>query len=121
MSLPTYYAQVMLNLHKKYGLSQNAKKLLQAHDDWKLGRIDQDELGRIVRMSPNLRKAIIDTITKVNNAMKKKPEESKICCEIIQACTEILNALGKPPYPLIVSAFLSFQIFTLSLFVQCGT
>lgn len=97
MSLPTYHAQQSLMLHKRYNLSVNAKALLRSHDDWKLGRIDQDELGRMVRMSPNMRQAIIDTITKVNNVMKKKPEESKMCIDIIQACTEIMTALGKPP------------------------
>ena len=55
MTFPTYYAQEMLNLHKRYNLSENAKLLLRAHDDWKLGRIDQDELGRMVKMSPNMR------------------------------------------------------------------
>ncbi|KAM7222432.1 hypothetical protein V8F06_002210 [Rhypophila decipiens] len=94
--LPTYYAQQMLNLHTRFGLSENARSLLRAHDDWKLGRISQDELGRIIKTSANMRQAIIDTITKVNNIMKKKPEEQKMCLDIIQACAEMLTALEKP-------------------------
>ncbi|KAM7193624.1 hypothetical protein V8F33_007717 [Rhypophila sp. PSN 637] len=95
-SLPTYYAQQMLNLHTRFGLSENARSLLSAHDDWKLGRISQDELGRIIKTSANMRQAIIDTITKVNNIMKKKPEEQKMCLDIIQACADMLTALEKP-------------------------
>lgn len=115
MPLPTFYAQRMLGLHKKYGLSDNAKRLLEAHDDWKLGRIDQDELGRICRMSPNMVQATIEMISKVTNVMKKKPEESKMCIEIIQAGTEIMAARGKHPYPILLFAYISVQFFILSL------
>lgn len=93
--LPPYYAQQMLDIHNRYALSENARDLLRAHDDWKTGRITQDDLGRLVRLSPNMRQAIIDTIRKVNNTMKNKPGEQKWCIEIIQACTDMLTALGK--------------------------
>ncbi|KAK0621433.1 hypothetical protein B0T17DRAFT_591324 [Bombardia bombarda] len=97
MSAPTFYAQQMLNLHSRFGLSENAKILLRAHDDWKLRRIDQDELGRIVRLSTNMRKAVTDTITKCASIMRKQPTEVKNCVDIIQACTDILTAADKPP------------------------
>ncbi|KAK3368096.1 hypothetical protein B0H63DRAFT_564856 [Podospora didyma] len=93
----TFYGQQMLMLHRKYALSANAKKLLEAHDDWKHGRIDQDELGRLVRLSGNMRKAVTDTIAKCASVMRKKPAELKNCVDIIQACTEILSAADKPP------------------------
>lgn len=103
MSLPTFYAQEMLDLHNKYNLSENARTLLRAHDQWRMGQISQEDLGRMVKMSPKMRQAIIDTITKVNNTMKKKPEEQKMCIEIIQACTDLLTALGKCLYHLNLS------------------
>lgn len=98
MPAPTFYAQQMLNLHNKYGLSNNAKTLLRALDDYKFGRIDQKELGRIVRLSNNMRKAITDTIKKCAQIMGTKPAEVKHCVEIIQSCTEILAVAGEKPF-----------------------
>ncbi|KAK0722778.1 hypothetical protein B0T26DRAFT_674441 [Lasiosphaeria miniovina] len=95
--LPTFYAQQMLGLHGRYGLTDNAKTLLRAYDDWKIGRIDQDELGRIVRMSTNMRAAITDTITKCAAAMRSRPAEIRNCVDIIQACTDILGLADRPP------------------------
>ncbi|KAM7209257.1 hypothetical protein V8F20_000595 [Naviculisporaceae sp. PSN 640] len=94
--LPTYYAQQMLDLHNRYNLSENMRELLKAHDQWRMGHISQDQLCRKLKMSPKMRQACIETIAKVNNTMKKKPEEQKMCVEIIQACTDILTALEKP-------------------------
>jgi hypothetical protein len=87
----------MLNIHTKYGLSSNAKTLLKALDDHNFGRIDRTELGRIVRLSSNMRKAITATIKKCAEIMGTKPGEVKYCVEIIQSCTEILAIAGKKP------------------------
>jgi len=46
-------------------------------------------------MSVDNRKAITDTITKCAAIMRKKPADTKNCIDIIQACTEILDAAGK--------------------------
>ncbi|KAK3340905.1 hypothetical protein B0H65DRAFT_275711 [Neurospora tetraspora] len=96
-SRATFYAHQTLNLHARYGLSDNAKKLLRAHDHWRMGGLERDQLGRLVRMSPDMRKSITDTITKCAEIMRKKPAEVKNCIDIIQACTEILDAADKPP------------------------
>ena len=99
-SRATFYAQQTLNLHARYGLSENAKKLLRDHDQWKSGKLERDELGRQVRLCPDKRKSITDAITKCTAMMRKKPTESKNCLDIIQACTEILDAAGKK-YPML--------------------
>ncbi|KAK3951709.1 hypothetical protein QBC32DRAFT_261847 [Pseudoneurospora amorphoporcata] len=96
-SRATFYAHQTMNLYARYGLSDNAKRLLRDHDQWRMGSLDRDQLGRNVRMSPDLRKSITDTITKCAAMMRKKPDEVKNCIEIIQACTEILDAADKPP------------------------
>ncbi|KAK0711429.1 hypothetical protein B0H67DRAFT_463602, partial [Lasiosphaeris hirsuta] len=69
-SLPSFYAQQMLNLHNEYGLSENAGRMLLTYDNWRAGHIDQDELGRIVRMSPSMRRAITETIAKCAGIMR---------------------------------------------------
>jgi hypothetical protein len=91
----TFYAQQTMGLHSRYGLSENSIQLLRAHDDWKLGRIDQDQLGRIVRMSSNMRAAVTDTIKKCASVMRRQPAEVKNCVDVIQACTEILGIAGR--------------------------
>jgi hypothetical protein len=101
MSSHSFYAAQTLDLYKKYKLSENAKSLLKALDDYQFGRIDEAELGRLVRLSPNMRKAITETIARCAKVMGEKPAEMKNCIEIIQNCTVILSIAGtmnlRPP------------------------
>lgn len=111
-SRATFYAHQTLNLHARYNLSDNAKKLLRAHDEWRMGSLGQEELGRRVRMSVDNRKAITDTITKCAATMRKKPADTKNCIDIIQACTEILDAAGKK-FPLLLAAAFICYVYLL--------
>ncbi|KAK3692253.1 hypothetical protein B0T22DRAFT_503206 [Podospora appendiculata] len=98
MSAPlSIYAQLTLKLHTRMGLSPTAIRLLYAYEDFRIGRIDQDEFGRMVRTSANMRRAATDIITKAATFMTNHAEEVKHCVDMIQTCTEILRAADKPP------------------------
>lgn len=68
--------------------------LLQSLDDHHNGMLDAAELGRLVRLSPQRRSAIDDTIAKCANIIKRQPSEIKACVDIIEMCTEILEIAG---------------------------
>ncbi|KAK3333204.1 hypothetical protein B0T19DRAFT_483303 [Cercophora scortea] len=98
MSAPlSIYAQLTLKLHTRLGLSPTAIRLLYAYEDYRIGRIDQDEFGRMVRTSANMRRAATDIIAKAATFMANHAEEVKHCVDIIQTCTEILRAADRPP------------------------
>lgn len=86
-----WYFLAMEKVPQKYGLSKNAQQLLQYLDDVKAKMMDEYELGRMVRMSNENRKAITDTIRKVALLMQKQPKEQKNCIKLIEMCTEILD------------------------------
>ncbi|KAH8889382.1 hypothetical protein GQ53DRAFT_652752 [Thozetella sp. PMI_491] len=87
----TFYAAQTQLLHDRLGLGKNAKILLKAHDDFKLGRLDRDGLGRLVRLSSNYRDALLDMIKAAAEIMATKHKEAKYCLGIINSCTEILK------------------------------
>jgi hypothetical protein len=93
--MTTYYEFRLLNLMSKYHISANAETMLKAHEDWKTGKIDEAELGRLVRLSPENRAAVIKTMVKLAGIMGKKPEESKHCLTMIEICGEIVGIAGK--------------------------
>ncbi|KAI1487466.1 hypothetical protein F5X96DRAFT_147059 [Biscogniauxia mediterranea] len=95
--MATYYEQRMLNLPERYGISNNARNMLKAYDDFKTARIDEAALGRLIRLSPNNRAALASTMVKCANIMKDKPEESKHCFAIISSCGEMVQIADKPP------------------------
>ncbi|KAH8673974.1 hypothetical protein BX600DRAFT_509190 [Xylariales sp. PMI_506] len=94
--MPGFYEARMLNLFNKYNIKDNAQRILKAHEDWKTGRIDEAELGRLIRLSPENRSTIIQTMVKTAGIMQKKPEESKYILEIIETCGEIVSIADKP-------------------------
>ncbi|KAF4817097.1 hypothetical protein CGCSCA5_v006115 [Colletotrichum siamense] len=94
-----WYFLAMEKVPQKYGLSKNAQQLLQYLDDVKAKMMDEYELGRMVRMSNENRKAITDTIRKVALLMQKQPKEQKNCIKLIEMCTEILDIANRPPPP----------------------
>ncbi len=91
MSSRSFYVQKTKRLHTRYGLSLTATRLLQSIDDFHNGSIDEPELSRILRLSPAMRKAIAETISKCANAMEKEPSEMKDCVALIKNCTEVLE------------------------------
>ncbi|KAJ2905930.1 uncharacterized protein MKZ38_003718 [Zalerion maritima] len=98
-----FFVLKTLHLPSRLGLSNNAQVLLLAYDEYRRGLIDSAELGRQVRLSPNKRQAITNTIAKCASYMRRKPEEVKNCIDILQTCTEILSiageVVGRPRYP----------------------
>lgn len=85
------YTVQLKNLHKQYKLSQSVMSLFKALDEHRRG-FDPDALGRLMRMSPGMRKACTDTISQLAKVMQKKQDPSTVaeCTELIQNCTEIL-------------------------------
>lgn len=95
MSNKTWYTLQLKAVPTRYGLTKNAQTLLQALDWYHDGSIDSAELGRLVRLSPQRRTAIANTITKCAEMIKKQPAELKTCVDIIEMCTEILEIAGE--------------------------
>lgn len=95
MSAKTWYTLQLKAIPERYGLSENVQTLLKTLDWVRAGSIDPVELGRLVRLSPQRRAAIADTITKCANMIKKKPKELKTCVDIIEMCTEVLEIAGE--------------------------
>ncbi|ORY69880.1 uncharacterized protein BCR38DRAFT_502772 [Pseudomassariella vexata] len=98
--MSSFYEFRMLNLPSRYQIRSNAQAMLKAYEDFKTGRIDEAELGRLIRLSPENRAAIVQTMVKCAQVMEKKPAESKHCLAIIETCGDILltsDVTDKPP------------------------
>jgi hypothetical protein len=98
--MSTFYEFRMLNLPARYGLSYIGQTMLKAFEDFKTGHIDETALGRLIRLSPKNRAAIVETIQKCSIVIGEKPKETKYCLVIIQSCTEMLSIAGTTPQPL---------------------
>ncbi|UNI14437.1 hypothetical protein JDV02_001066 [Purpureocillium takamizusanense] len=97
MTSTTWYALRSKAVHTRFGLSKNIQILLNSLDSYKTGAIDAAELGRMVRLSPQRRAAVANTISKCAAIIKKQPSEVKTCVEIIEMCTEILEIADRRP------------------------
>jgi hypothetical protein len=62
--MASFYEQRMLRLFERYELSDNARTLLKAYDDAKTGKLDEASLGRLIRVSPSNRAALVSTMVK---------------------------------------------------------
>ena len=94
MSPKSWYALRSKAVPTRYGLSKNIQTLLHNLDLYYSGILDATELGRLVRLSPQRRAALANTITKCANIIKNQPAEVKTCVDIIEMCTEILEIAG---------------------------
>lgn len=112
--MASFYEQKMLRLFERYELSDNARIMFKALDEFKTSRLDEAALGRLIRLSPNNRAALVNTMVKWYNAhclpislcttdhknsaniMKDKPKESKYCLSIITSCGDMLKIADKP-------------------------
>ena len=72
-------------------------------------------MGRIVRLSTNMRTALTDTINKCTHIMRNKPEELKQCVEIIQSCTDMLTIAGKRNVSLPIPALVPLTLLLLPI------
>lgn len=93
--MASYFEFRLHNLMSRYHISPNAETMLKAHENWKTGKIDEAELGRLIRLSPENRAAVIQTMVKLAGIMEKKPEESKHCLTMIEICGEVVGIAGK--------------------------
>lgn len=97
MSSKSFFVLKAKAIPTRYGLSKNIQTLLEGLDNYHVGSLDVEELGRLVRLSPRRRAALANTISKCANILKKDPSEVKTCVDIIEMCTEILEIAGKEP------------------------
>lgn len=90
------YTIRLRNLHKRYKLSQTVMGLFKALGEHRRG-YDPDALGRLMRMSPGMRKACTDTISQLAKVMQNDQSHSTVaeCTELIQNCTEMLALASK--------------------------
>ncbi|KAI8634614.1 hypothetical protein F5Y19DRAFT_469675 [Xylariaceae sp. FL1651] len=95
--MASFYEQRMLRLFERYEMSGNARTMLKAFDDFKTAKIDEASLGRLIRLSPNNRAALVSTMVKCANIMKDTPKESKYCLTIITSCGEMLEIAHNQP------------------------
>ncbi|KAI2642861.1 hypothetical protein GGS21DRAFT_196273 [Xylaria nigripes] len=95
--MATFYEQRMFRLFERYDLPNNMPMLLKMLDDYKRGICDEESLGRLIRLSPTNRSALINTMLKCANIMKETPKESKHCVSVISMCGEMLEIAAKPP------------------------
>ncbi|KAM0481362.1 hypothetical protein ACHAPX_003466 [Trichoderma viride] len=97
MPAKSFYVLKLKTVPAKYGLSKNIQDLLMALDHYHDGSIDAVELGRLVRLSPNRRASIANTIQKCAGLLKKSPEEITTCVDVIEMCTELLEIADRKP------------------------
>ncbi|KAI0408658.1 hypothetical protein F4802DRAFT_594070 [Xylaria palmicola] len=94
--MATFYEQKMLRLFERYELCNNARVMFKALDEFKTARLDEAGLGRLIRLSPNNRAALVSTMVKCANIMKDKPKEAKHCLDIITSCGNMLEIADRP-------------------------
>ncbi|KAI1117918.1 hypothetical protein F5Y14DRAFT_290344 [Nemania sp. NC0429] len=97
--MASFYEQKMLRLFERYELSDNARVMFRALDEFKTARLDEAALGRLIRLSPSNRAALVNTMVKCANIMKDKPKEGKYCLSIITSCGDMLKIADKPLQP----------------------
>ncbi|GAW11191.1 hypothetical protein ANO14919_005330 [Xylariales sp. No.14919] len=86
----------MLRLFEQYELSDNARTMFKALEEFKTARLDEAALGRLIRLSPNNRAALVSTMVKCAGIMKDKPSQSKYCLDIITSCGDMLEIADRP-------------------------
>ncbi|KAI1312199.1 hypothetical protein F5Y03DRAFT_391166 [Xylaria venustula] len=94
--MPSFYELKMLRVFEQYELSDNARVMFKALEDFQTARLDEDGLGRLIRLSPNNRAALVNTMVKCASIMKDKPKESKYCLDIITSCGNMLEIADRP-------------------------
>ncbi|KAI0879625.1 hypothetical protein GGS24DRAFT_4502 [Hypoxylon argillaceum] len=94
--MASFYEQRMLRLFERYELSDNARIMFKALEEFQTSRIDEAALGRLIRLSPRNRSALVNTMVKCANIMTEKPKESKYCLGIITSCGNMLEIANKP-------------------------
>ncbi|KAK1675625.1 hypothetical protein BDP55DRAFT_552149 [Colletotrichum godetiae] len=100
LGMDSWFVLKCRNIHKRFELCHNTQVMLQALEDTKTATIDMAELGRMLRLSPKRRQAMIDTIRKCTERMTKqsrdKQDETRECALLIHMCTEVLEIANRP-------------------------
>lgn len=115
------YMVRMKNLHSRYCLPASVMTLFGALGEQQRG-YDPDALGRLMRMSPGMRKACTDTISQLAMVMQKNQDPSTIseCTELIKSCTEMLALASKSIHSDIVTALASMTPIAFLFSLDCS-
>ncbi len=102
--MSTFYEFRMLNIPARYNLSENGVRMLKAFEDFKNKRLEEEEIGRLIRLSPENRASLIDTLMKCIGVLNNDDQEKKHCTSIMETCTKMIQIAGMVSrYPRIFS------------------
>ncbi|WQF75727.1 hypothetical protein CDEST_00741 [Colletotrichum destructivum] len=96
LGMDSWFALSFQGAPKRLGISNNARVMLQALEDYKCTSMSEADIGRMLRLSPNRRQSMIDTIRDCTTMMAKY-KEVRSCALVIQMCTEVLELANRPP------------------------
>ncbi|CCF31803.1 hypothetical protein CH063_04347 [Colletotrichum higginsianum] len=96
LGMDSWFALSFQGAPRRLGISNNARVMLQALEDYKCTSMSEADIGRMLRLSPNRRQSMIDTIRDCTNLMAKY-KEVRSCALVIQMCTEVLELANHPP------------------------
>jgi hypothetical protein len=90
----SFFIARLFNVPERLGLAQPILKLLRAMDDVRQGSMQEVDLGRGVRLSPALRRSIIETIQKCAITIIQSSDHSKSAAQTIQTLAEVMKIAG---------------------------
>ena len=92
----TFYADTLLQTFQRLQLSPIIILLFKSLDEVRQGIIQEDDLGRKIRLSAPFRKALLDTISQCTETMVDDSSEADECSMIIKKCTNMIEISSTP-------------------------
>ena len=100
--MSTFYEFRMGNAFARYGVPENAVRMFKAFEEFRMGRLDEAGLGRLIRTSPANRASLVETLHRCIDIMATStttaeghPDSSKYCAALMKNCTEMIGIAGK--------------------------
>lgn len=90
-----HYESKMLNLQDRLEMSETSWNMLKAYEDFQTGKMDRDQLRRKIRLSPQNRASMTNTIIQLAENKTVLSKEDKYCSGIISAMAEMIKIGGK--------------------------
>lgn len=106
--MSTFYEFRMGNAFARYGVPENAVRMFKAFEEFRMGRLDEAGLGRLIRTSPANRASLVETLHRCLDIMATGSttttkstttgegfSDSKYCAALMKSCTEMIGIAGK--------------------------
>ena len=103
--MSTYYEFRMHNLFMRYEIPANAVRMLKALEEFKMGRLEEASLGRLIRTSPENRNSLFQTMKRCLEVISADSAQAGHCTAIMKCCTELLSIAGKITVPFTLISF----------------